>query len=422
MDIEVSVKDSYGELPMESLFSMALRVNKKRQFLFVSKVIAKHLAVHPALALGTGSLLASLLMEKSGLSPIPQRHRIIEMIRSGTVCPETSRESLAYRATLPERTVFIGMAETATGLGHAVFHHFDAAAYIHTTREEIVGASPAFVFEEEHSHATSHKVFAPAGMLEDAETIVLVDDEISTGNTLLNLIEALNAQFPGKKYISLSILDWRSDSQKRKLDKMAKDSGLEIDVLSLLSGGFTLNHSESPEEGEMAFLKGTGTAKLNRAAQIPAIELSSITGQRYLPFTGRFGLTSSRHLEIDEWAAETAKTVTGSKKPLVIGIGENMYLPLRFALALGGDARVQTATRSPIFSAAENDYPINEKVRFQLPDAEDINHFLYNISNVDTDRIYLLAESVVKEEMWQPLIAYLEKKAPVEWLALTDKK
>lgn len=99
-----------------------------------------------------------------------------------------------------------------------------------------------------------------------------------------------------------------------------------------------------------------------------------------------------------------------------------MYLPLRFALALGGDARVQTATRSPIFAAAENDYPINEKVRFRLPDAEDINHFLYNISNVDTDRIYLLAESVVKEEMWQPLIAYLEKKAPVEWLALTDKK
>ncbi|MFD1029984.1 phosphoribosyltransferase family protein [Metaplanococcus flavidus] len=421
MDIEVSVNASYGNLPMESLFSMALRVNKKRQFLFVSKLIAKHLAVHPALALGTGSLLASLLMEESGLSPIPQNQQIAEMIQSGNVCLQTSRASLAHRTTLPQRTVFIGMAETATGLGHAVFHHFDEAAYIHTTREEIVGASPAFVFEEEHSHATSHKVFAPAGMLEDAETIVLIDDEISTGNTLLNLINALNTQFPGKNYISLSILDWRNESQKQKLEEMAQAKELNIDVLALLAGEFELNYSESPEEGEMHSLLGTGNKLPARSSEIAAIELRSATGQCYLPFTGRFGLTSSRHSEIEGWAEKAAGSVTSSQKPLVIGIGENMYLPLRFALALGGDALVQTTTRSPIFAADEQGYPIKDKVRFELPDAEGINQFLYNISRVDVDRIYLLAESVVDEASWQPLISYLEQKAPVEWLSLTDK-
>lgn len=421
MDINVSVKDSYNNLPVESLFSMALRVNKKRQFLFVSPLIAKHLAVHPALALGAGSLLASLLMKKSGIAPIPQSEKIAEMIRLGDVCIETSRESLAYRVALPDQTVFIGMAETATGLGHAVFHHFDEASYIHTTREEIVGASPAFVFEEEHSHATSHKVYAPAGMLENAETIVLVDDEISTGNTLINFITALDAQFPGKKYISLSILDWRNKSQNQKLSEMADAKNLDIEVLSLLTGEFTLNHSDSPDEGEMPFLEGTGSVSPNRSAQIPPIDLLSAAGQRYIPFTGRFGLTSRRHLEIEQWAAQTATAVQASKKPLVIGIGENMYLPLRFAMALGGDVLVQTATRSPIFAAEEEGYPIKEKVMFKLPDAEDVNHFLYNISKVDTDRIYLLAESVVEEESWQPLLSYLEKKAPVEWLSLTDK-
>ncbi|WP_440106818.1 phosphoribosyltransferase family protein [Planococcus halotolerans] len=422
MDIEVTVTDSYGDLPMESLFSMALRVNKKRQFLFVSKLIAKHLAVHPAIALGTGSLLASLLMEKSGLQPIPQAKQIVEMIESGKACLKTSHESLAYRTVLPEKTVFIGMAETATGLGHAVFHHFDEAAYIHTTREEIIGISPAFVFEEEHSHATSHKVYAPAGMLEDAETIVLIDDEISTGNTLLNLITALDSQFPGKNYISLSILDWRSDGQKQKLEKMASASNLTIDVLALLTGEFDLNHSESPEEAEVPELGGSGNQRPNRSMQFQAIELHSATGQYYLPFTGRFGLSSSSHLEIGKWAEKMAEAVPSSEKPLVIGIGENMYLPLRFALALGGDALVQTTTRSPIFAAEEKGYPIKEKVRFKLPDAEDVDQFLYNISRADIDRIYLLAESVVDEASWQPLISYLEKKAPVEWLALTDKK
>ncbi|WP_084243985.1 phosphoribosyltransferase family protein [Planomicrobium okeanokoites] len=422
MDIEVSATESYGNLPMESLFSVALRVNKKRQFLFVSKLIAKHLAVHPSIALGTGSLLASLLMEKAGLQPIPQHKKIVEMIESGKACLETSHETLAYRTALPDKTVFIGMAETATGLGHSVFHHFDEAAYIHTTREEIIGASPAFVFEEEHSHATSHKVYAPAGMLEEADTIILIDDEISTGNTLVNLITALDSQFPGKKYISLSILDWRSEGQKRKLEDMAAARNLTVDVLSLLKGEFDLKHSESPGETEIAELKGSGQKTPGRSMQVQAIELQSATGQRYLPFTGRFGLSSSSHSEIGRWAEQLAETVPASKKPLVIGIGENMYLPLRFALALGGDASVQTTTRSPIFAAEEDGYPIKEKVRFKLPDTDDVNQFLYNISRIDADRIYLLAESVADEASWQPLISYLEKKAPVEWLVLTDKK
>lgn len=258
-------------------------------------------------------------------------------------------------------------------------------------------------------------------MLENAETIILIDDEISTGNTLLNLITALNSQFPGKNYISLSILDWRSGSQKQKLEEIAQTHNLKIDVLSLLEGEFELIHSESPDEEELSPLTGTGKREPCRSVEVDALDFRSNTGQRYLPYTGRFGLTSDKHEEIEGWAKKTAESVGTSEKPLVIGIGENMYLPLRFALALESDALVQTTTRSPIFAADEKGYPIKNKVRFQLPDVKGVNQFLYNISELNVDRIYLLAESVVEEEEWQPLIAYLEKKAPVEWLSLTDK-
>ncbi|WP_416145438.1 phosphoribosyltransferase domain-containing protein [Planococcus koreensis] len=74
LELLVKVNRSFQGLPVESLFSMALRVNKKRQFLFVSKLIAKHLAVNPAVALGTGTLLASLLMEKR-ISLPRRRHK-----------------------------------------------------------------------------------------------------------------------------------------------------------------------------------------------------------------------------------------------------------------------------------------------------------------------------------------------------------
>lgn len=425
LELTVTVNQSFQGLPVEALFSMALRVNKKRQFLFVSKLIAKHLAVHPAIALGTGTLLASLLMTKEKLETPPQTAQLSRMIADGNPDSELMKEALAHRVELPKKTVFIGMAETATGLGHSVFQHFENAFYIHTTREHIIGSTPSFVFEEEHSHATSHRVYAPAGMLEDAESIVLIDDEISTGNTLVNLIKALDDQFPGKSYTSLSILDWRNDEQRRHTGHLAEDRNISIDVLSLMSGQFDLHHGSSPEDVQLQELAGTSRLPLNEFVFEEPLRYRSATNQQYVPLTGRFGLSGSNHVEIDRWATEISSTVgkpAEHEKPLIIGIGENMYLPLRFALELSSKALVQTTTRSPIFASDTEEYPIKEKVKFSLPDVDGVDQFLYNVDKLDITTIYLLAESVAVEEKWQPLISYLEKKAPVTWISLTNKK
>ena len=423
LDINITVANAYPGLSPESLFSVALRVNKKRQFLFVSKLIAKHLAVHPSVALGTGTLLASLLMESEGLEGHPDTRSLVDMIETGTIDCGKSLKSLQFKKTMPEKTVFIGMAETATGLGHSVFQHFEEASYIHTTREEIVGITPYFVFEEEHSHATSHKVYAPSGMLEEAETIVLIDDEISTGNTLLNLVCALDDQFPGKNYASLSILDWRNDSQKKEMEKMASNRDIHLNILSLMAGQFELVHSKAPEEPELMSLNSSGSRLPDVELPGKKLAVGSETGQQYVSYTGRFGITSKEHDEISDWAESAAKLVGHkSDKALVIGVGENMYLPLRFALALGGNPLVQTTTRSPIFASQTAGYPIKEKASFVLPDAEEISQFVYNLNELDIDRIYLLAESVIEKSEWQPLLAYLEKKAPVEWVSLTTSK
>ncbi len=425
LELLVKVNRSFQGLPVESLFSMALRVNKKRQFLFVSKLIAKHLAVNPAVALGTGTLLASLLMEKENLPAPPQTQKLAHMIGKGVPDPALLKKALEYRVALPEKTVFIGMAETATGLGHSVFQHFEDAFYIHTTRENINELVPSFVFEEEHSHATSHRVYAPKGMLEDAEAIVLIDDEISTGNTLINLIKALDDQFPGKKYTSLSILDWRNEKQRQNVGQLEVDRNISIAVLALMDGEFELRHGSSPEDGELENLSGTSGAQLEEIAFVKPLPHQSATGHRYIPLTGRFGLSSTAHLEIASWAKQAtalAGELTANEKPLVIGIGENMYLPLRFALELDSHALVQTTTRSPIFASDTKEYPIKEKVKFSLPDADGVNQFLYNVHKLDITTIYLLAESVTLEQDWQPLISYLEKKAPVKWISLTNKK
>ena len=70
-------------------------------------------------------------------------------------------ESVINRSliTLPDQTLFIGFAETATGLGHAVFNLFDQAYYLHTTREQIPQLASELNFNEDHSHAVNHRCY-----------------------------------------------------------------------------------------------------------------------------------------------------------------------------------------------------------------------------------------------------------------------
>ena len=61
VDIEVTANPY--QLHLEELFTMAARINKKRSFLFVSKVLGKHLPIQPQKGLITAALLAARYAE-----------------------------------------------------------------------------------------------------------------------------------------------------------------------------------------------------------------------------------------------------------------------------------------------------------------------------------------------------------------------
>ena len=58
LELELEISETrFGLLP-EDLFRLAVRQNTQRAFLFVSKVLGKHLPVEPATLLAAGKLLA----------------------------------------------------------------------------------------------------------------------------------------------------------------------------------------------------------------------------------------------------------------------------------------------------------------------------------------------------------------------------
>ena len=65
LKLQLNNTNGYLGLTAENLFEIAIRKNTKRNFLFVSKLIGKHIAIKPSSLLYTGSLLANKFFEET---------------------------------------------------------------------------------------------------------------------------------------------------------------------------------------------------------------------------------------------------------------------------------------------------------------------------------------------------------------------
>ncbi|EEU4400200.1 adenine/guanine phosphoribosyltransferase, partial [Escherichia coli] len=125
----IQVTRDQGEVSLDDLFDIAERRNPKRAFLFVSKVLGRHIPVPPSVMRQAYRQLAS-----------------------------------QFPSTLTGPVLFIGMAETAVGLGAGVFdevrHQHRESVYLTSTRHPVDGTLLC-EFKEEHSHATDHLIYLP---------------------------------------------------------------------------------------------------------------------------------------------------------------------------------------------------------------------------------------------------------------------
>ncbi|CAM5437386.1 hypothetical protein SVIOM342S_06477 [Streptomyces violaceorubidus] len=195
-----------GDEALTGLLGLALRRNPKRAHLLVSNVLGKHVPQSPSVVHGHGVALG---------------RRVRDLL--GTEAAESA--------------VVLGYAETATGLGHLVADGLGPAPYLHSTRRPVTGVARAGGFEESHSHATSHLLLPedPALLAGDGP-LVLVDDEFSTGNTVLNTIRALHERYPRKRYVVVALVDMRSPADAGRLDDFAREIGARVDLVTTASG------------------------------------------------------------------------------------------------------------------------------------------------------------------------------------------
>ncbi|MBO1268291.1 phosphoribosyltransferase domain-containing protein [Arthrobacter cavernae] len=418
--LSTSTEDSL--LPVEALVGLALRRNPKRAHLLVSRVLAKHVPTEPGIATAAGWLLALLVraeLQDGGPGTVPLRpviedaaarlgalladgHAADSPAGSGDTAdagrPRPARlaavadlcDLLAgHRTELPD-VATIGYAETATGLGHLVAGML-GSYYIHSTRHAATGADAVRAygaFEEAHSHASSHLLLPTShASLNQAGTVVLVDDELSTGATIISTIRELHRSAPHGRYIVASLVDLRSAEDRKKFDALAAGLGCQISVVALAHGSVELPEGLPAAAAELI----GGLPVPHNPGQAPGrIRVTDLAGAVPPLRSARFGVAG--HADPDLAAGVAAALAAGiapHERVLVLATEEFMAVPLAAAVRLQElrpDAEVlySTSTRSPIAALDEPGYAIRSMVAFTSHDATVDGpgpRFAYNIAH-----------------------------------------
>lgn len=346
--------------------------NKKREYLFVNKSQCKHIPCSPS----------SMISMCKGLARI------------------VNKKTSEYDSIL-----VVAFAETATAIGNFVADYLsNCTTVIQTTRENVENSTQLLTFEEVHSHATTQNLLTytdeKAVNINNYDYVLFVDDEISTGNTILNFMKALKNIKNTMHFGVASICNWQTKSNIKKFDNKG------IDRFSLLSGEIIDEHAkmfDKDDENVTVF----GPAKFSG-------KIENSPSRHYVWEKDTFRIERLGHPANREFNTLTQaidSIMMGANSFRVIGTEEFMYMPIRVAKYIedkGKKVLCHSTTRSSIDPIVTNFEPVPDFgdienticIKYSLPSVYDDNRetYLYNL-NYEVDKTLFITDKEPSEKL-----------------------
>ncbi|WP_413519967.1 phosphoribosyltransferase domain-containing protein [Psychrobacter glacincola] len=385
-----SEKDSSYQL--EDLLGFAQRINPKRAFLFVSKVLGRHIPVAP-------STMRKAFTDLANLVP----------------------------SALPEPILVIGMAETAVGLSAGVHQalqtRYPNALLLNSTRhaqhDDDNHHALLTTFSEDHSHASQHLIYQSADKITQAQllaskTLIMVDDEASTGNTCVNVVTALReAGLKQLEQVHLTTLvDWSLNQSQANTDANADDTiakrlpNIDFHRHHLLSGAWTWTDAPNPQPITMPSVDTTeaGSQALGHTGnwgRFPTLDSTNGFDNYLLKFQTTFELLNKQARFDKEQLPQ---------RILVLGSNEFVWLPFLLAEWLEQNTNIDNNNNTVNFSALTRSPialggGITTMLSFNDNYGLGMTNFAYNVEPSDWDLIVLCVETAADsvDDIWKNL-------------------
>ena len=321
--------------------------NKKRNYLLVNPLQGKHLPVKPSAALEMMNFLG-----------------------------EKVKKNFSAR-------LVIGFAETATAIGAIVAKNIsDDCFYIQTTREDLNGTFIEFL--EEHSHAPEQKLFSEdlSALISRTNEIIFVDDEFSTGKTLLNVVIRLKNEFPAlknKKICAASIINRLSEENLAIL----AEENISCVYLVKLNQNFDVDkffvesaQEISPINKKISFYKKIFSNDARRGVKI-----------------GEYFAQCS---ELGNFIVDILNSEKISGEILILGTEEFMLPAIIAGNCLESknfSVFTHSTTRSPIGICKNENYPIREGFKLKSFYNSTRTTYIYNLKRYDAAIIVTNSEN-----------------------------
>lgn len=334
----------------DELINIAKRENNtKRSYLYVNPLQGKHVPVSPSISIELFSALAD-------------------------------KVSSFYNS---EKLLVIGFAETATAIGSVISVTApNVKYYLNTTRENIPGAEYLF-FTEAHSHATEQRLVINGLdlIILEVDRIVFAEDEVTTGNTIVKLINVIKQKYP-EADLKFGIASLLNSMDKERIAELKR---LDVECLFLhqIPVEYCVNTLERVSFKELR-LDDYG---------IGAIDISypEVVVRNY--WNSRIVSSVQQIIEKSQCFIETVLQELHmnfcESEVLILGTEEFMYPAMLLGSEIekrynASNVRFHATTRSPIEISEDVGYPLFDRYSVSSIYEQGRRTFIYNLKKYDS--------------------------------------
>lgn len=335
--------------------------NKLRSYLIVNPCLCKHIPANPNVLMEKAEQLSNKLLEKINNSNI----------------------------------LVIAFAETATAVGAACayfLHKNNQVYYITTTREDYI--SEEYInFSEVHSHAAAQKLYTKNlnEIIYNINHIIFIEDEITTGNTIINLYNEINKKFNCKN-INFWTLSLINGMKQENFDNF-KNNNITPLYLLKTDNDYILKHIDNIDENGEKYNADIANSDYN------IIHLKGYINPR---FVNNYKDYYTRLIDLYNNFIHNIN----NGNTLILGTEECMFAGILFGHKLGGNITFHATTRSPIVPSKAKNYPLY--ARYSLESFYEKNRitYIYNLKKYDS--VYIITDSICNNNGINSLINALK--------------